>query len=240
MKTPTRAKTRSSQSTSRITLFGFPLVAILGPEGMLAAHVLADAGGDADQTVAGADDGVIALVVASRQAWVAARHASAYCAYGLQRRLGKRWSITPTSSSGSDGGSFGSISDSSSELSAEGDALGHGVGEGSEPEDAEAKEVDLGLADMSRPASHVSTSRGNIGLDTLAVKGVEHRGDSTVPEIWYSTCGHGRHRWQIRVGVDLARGGRFLPGPTVYIDGVLDEVIAARFCPRCGLVEVLE
>ena len=78
--------------------------------------------------------------------------------------------MTPTSSSGSGGGSLGGFGDSSSELPAEGDALGHGVGEGSESEDAEAKEVNLGLADMSRPPSHVSTSLGSLGLDFCRVK----------------------------------------------------------------------
>ncbi len=43
------------------------------------------------------------------------------------------------------------------------------------------------------------------------------------------TCGHGRHRWQLNSGIDLASP-----------DGWNVFVIVARHCSRCGTTEVLE
>jgi hypothetical protein len=60
-----------------------------------------------------------------------------------------------------------------------------------------------------------------------------HAGDSTlgirVTRLWrWLTCGHGRHDWERRLGVDLA-----------YDDRIGDMVIG-RYCPRCGTVDVIK
>jgi hypothetical protein len=61
-----------------------------------------------------------------------------------------------------------------------------------------------------------------------------------VKRLWrWLTCGHGRHAWRVGAAYDLDEPVPAMSGLVNWLEHG-GRVVAARHCPRCDLVEIVE